>query len=131
MRAPSVKVIDASALAAIVFDEPAGAQVADLIRDAELVAPPLLGFEMANVCLVKIRRQHAQREALMAALAMPGVRVETIAVDHRAVLPLAERSGLTTYDASYLWLARELGAELVTLDRALAHAAETLAWTSR
>ena len=34
------------------------------------------------------------------------------------------RTGLTTYDASYLWLARDLGVELVTLDRQLAEAAE-------
>jgi predicted nucleic acid-binding protein len=42
---------------------------------------------------------------------------------------LAEHFGLTTYDASYLWLARELDAELVTLDRQLAHAAAMLGHT--
>jgi predicted nucleic acid-binding protein len=35
---------------------------------------------------------------------------------------LAEATGLTAYDASYLWLARTLNAELVTLDRKLAAA---------
>jgi predicted nucleic acid-binding protein len=30
---------------------------------------------------------------------------------------LAEQIGLTWYDASYLWLARRTGAELVTLDQ--------------
>jgi predicted nucleic acid-binding protein len=39
------------------------------------------------------------------------------------VLELAESTGLTAYDASYLWLARELSAELVTLDGQLAKAA--------
>ena len=48
------------------------------------------------------------------------LKVETVAVDSIAVLDLAERTGLTAYDASYLWLARELEAELVTLDRKLA-----------
>ena len=46
-------------------------------------------------------------------------------VDHSAVLALAQRTGLTGYDASYLLLARTLEAELVTLDRQLAAAAET------
>lgn len=32
---------------------------------------------------------------------------------------LAESEKLTVYDASYLWLARRLGVELVTLDREL------------
>ncbi|MBV8446586.1 MAG: type II toxin-antitoxin system VapC family toxin [Hyphomicrobiales bacterium] len=48
--------------------------------------------------------------------------METVAVDIAATLDLAETAGLTAYDASYLWLARVLGAELVTLDRKLAAA---------
>lgn len=43
-------------------------------------------------------------------------------MDHAAVLDLAEATGLTAYDASYLWLARSLDGELVTLDRKLAGA---------
>jgi len=39
------------------------------------------------------------------------------------VVELALDSGLTTYDASYLWLARELGASLATLDAGLRAAA--------
>ena len=35
---------------------------------------------------------------------------------------LALATGLTAYDASYLWLTRKLGAELVTLDQQLARA---------
>jgi predicted nucleic acid-binding protein len=41
------------------------------------------------------------------------------------VLILAEQTGLTSYDASYLWLARRLNAELVTLDKQLAKAVIT------
>ncbi len=48
--------------------------------------------------------------------------METVAIDHAATLDLAEAAGLTAYDASRLWLARSLGAELVTLDRKLAAA---------
>lgn len=119
-----IKVIDASALAAIVFDEPNGDRVALQIRDCELVAPSLLSYEMANVCWMKQRRNSAEREALLAAYRMPGIAPETLDVDHDAVVRLAERTGLTTYDASYLWLAHDLDVELVTLDRQLAQAAE-------
>ena len=48
--------------------------------------------------------------------------VEEVAVDYDEALDLAAATGLTAYDASYLWLARQLGAELVTLDRQLAKA---------
>jgi predicted nucleic acid-binding protein len=48
--------------------------------------------------------------------------VDLVAVDTAAVVNVAEETGLTAYDASYLWLARELRSDLVTLDTAL-HAA--------
>jgi predicted nucleic acid-binding protein len=85
----------------------------------------LLDFELANVCLVKTRRHPEQRSALMAAFRLRGrLAVEQIAVQHDSAVELAATTGLTAYDASYLWLARELRAELVTLDRQLARAAE-------
>jgi predicted nucleic acid-binding protein len=118
-----IKVVDASAVAAILFGEPEAAAVAERLEGARLAAPSLLAFELANVCLTKIRRQPAQREALRAALRLARrLKVETVAVDHAAALDLAEATGLTAYDASYLWLSRSLGGALVTLDRKLAAA---------
>lgn len=119
----AVKVVDASALAALLFGEPEGEVVAARLADARLVAPALLGYELANVCLIKGRRRPGQGPALAAAFALRGrLGVEDAAVDHDGVLGLAAATGLTAYDASYLWLARRLGAELVTLDQALARA---------
>ncbi len=43
-------------------------------------------------------------------------------VDMVGTFVLARRYGLTAYDASYLWLSRELGAELITLDAQLLQA---------
>ena len=48
--------------------------------------------------------------------------IETVDVEQHEVLATAEASGLTAYDASYLWLARRLGVGLITLDRQLAAA---------
>jgi predicted nucleic acid-binding protein len=119
----SVKVVDASALAALLFGEPEAEAVAEELRDARLVAPALLGFELANVCLIKARRQPEQSAALKAAFKLRDrLAVEEIAVDHDLTLELATSTGLTAYDASYLWLVRQLGAELVTLDTQLAKA---------
>lgn len=117
------KVVDASALAALLFAEPEAEAIAERLEGVRLAAPALLEFEVANVCLTKMRREPGQREALRTAFRlMQRLRVETIAVDHAATLDLAEATRLTAYDASYLWLARALGADLVTLDRKLAAA---------
>lgn len=121
-----VKVIDASALCAILFNELEAEAVTDLIGDADLVAPALLGFELINVCCTKMRRHPDRRPVLTASFAMRhrfGVRER--AVDPDAVVQLAIATGLTGYDANYLWLSRHLGAELITLDRQLARAFAT------
>lgn len=126
--AVEVKVVDASALAALLFGEPEADTVAAALAGARLTAPALLAFELANVCLIKQRRHPDQRAALRTAFGLRGrLAVEEVAVEHDAVLDLAAASGLTAYDASYLWMARQLGAELVTLDRQLAKAAATAA----
>ena len=117
-------VIDASAVAAIIFAEPEGVALEARIAETRLSAPALIEFELANVCVSKCRRAPAEREAFVASLAL-GRRlgIDLHSVDAPAVTRLALETGLTAYDASYLWLARRLGAELVTLDKALARAA--------
>ncbi len=126
MSAPTamlVKVVDASALAALLFGEPEAEAIAGQLNHARLVAPMLLGFELANVCLIKTRRYPKQASALAAAFRLRDrLAVEEVIVDHDDTLALAARTGLTAYDASYLWLSRQLGAELVTLDQQLATA---------
>ena len=118
-----IKVAGASALAALLFGEPEAEAIAERLEGARLAAPALLGFELANVCLTKMRRHPDQREALRAAFRLADrLAVETVAVDQVAVLDLAEATALTAYDASCLWLARTLGGELVTLDRKLSAA---------
>jgi predicted nucleic acid-binding protein len=117
------KVVDASALAALLFAEPEAEIIATRLNGARLAAPSLIDFELANVCLTKMRREVNKRDAIRAAFRLADrLRVEIVAVDHSAIVDLAEATGLTAYDASYLWLARTLEAELVTLDRKLAEA---------
>lgn len=120
----ATKVVDASALAALLFGEPQAEVIAGRLGGARLVAPSLMAFELANVCLVKGRRHSDQREALLASFDLFGrLGVEEIPVDHAIIVELALETGLTAYDASYLWLARHLRVELVTLDQALEAAA--------
>jgi predicted nucleic acid-binding protein len=117
-------VVDASALSAVLFAEPEGDEVADRLAGGRLMAPTLLRYELANVCWKKLRAYPGQRAGLLAALG----RISLLALDEIEVpaveaATLAEATGLTAYDAAYLWLARRTGGTLVTLDRELAHAA--------
>lgn len=124
----AIKVIDASALAALIFVEPEADRIDALTAGVELAAPALIGFEMANACRTKLRRNPDERGVLLTQfLSYLATSIDIREVDLLATLSLAERLNLTAYDASYLWLARELNVELVTLDRQLAQAAASLA----
>ncbi len=119
-----IKVVDASALAALLFGEPEAEIVVEQLAGARLVAPSLISFELAKVCLIKSRRHPELRSALNTAFRLRSqLAVEEKAVDHDGVLELAAATGLTAYDASYLWLARHLEADLITLDKQLSRAA--------
>jgi predicted nucleic acid-binding protein len=119
----AVNVVDTSALAAVLFGEPAGEAVAARLGNASLAAPALLSFEVANVCLTKARRHPDLRDALIAAFGLLAhMEIDVVEIDHGEALLLAEKTALTAYDASTLWLAEALNAELVTLDKRLAAA---------
>jgi len=121
------KVVDASAVVALLFNELTREEIVPRLRGATLCAPSLIGFEVANACLKKIRAVPAEREALLEAFSLlDALSISPTAVDLDAAIILAERTRLSVYDASYLWLARALGAELVTLDDRLARAHEEL-----
>jgi predicted nucleic acid-binding protein len=120
-------VVDASALAALVFDEPGAEEVAGRLEGCRLYAPPLLKYELANVAWKKARRHPEVAGRIARALRVALDRESWISwmdVDHADALLVARATGLTAYDASYLWLAGYLGAELVTLDTRLAAALE-------
>ncbi len=122
-----VKVIDASALAALLFGEPEAEEVVQRLGQSRLVAPALVHFEVASVCLKKIQRRPEMRQQMLDAYARrERVGVEEVEVALDAVVTLAEQTNFICYDATYLWLATRLKAELVTLDKRLGDAVEEL-----
>jgi predicted nucleic acid-binding protein len=117
-------VVDASALAAIIFGEPEGPGLADHLAGETLLAPTLLDYELTNLTLTKARRRPGDVGELLLVLEQAlNLPISRLAVPGVEVFTLAASTGLTAYDASYLWLARTRDAELVTLDRRMARAA--------
>ena len=115
---PAKVVVDASALAALLFGEPEAQAIAERLNDAALIAPTLFSYELANICWKKIRRHPERRATLLEAYSLRDrLEIEQVEVVISEVLLLADRENLTAYDASYLWLSRKIGTELVTLDR--------------
>jgi len=118
------RVVDASALGALVFGEPKAEEIAEALADAPIPAPSLIWFELASICLGKLKAHPTQEDQILKAFALARrLAIQIVEVEHLAVVELAKKTGLTTYDASYLWLARYLHADLVTLDRRMREAA--------
>jgi predicted nucleic acid-binding protein len=112
-------VVDASAIAAILFEEPAAVAIRDRIEGETLLAPDLLATEIANACVTRQRRFPNEQSAVATYAVFVGWNIRMLPVAHAEVVALAAATGLTAYDACYLWLARDLAIDLVTLDRRL------------
>ena len=119
-----VAVPDASALAALIFNEDGADEISRQLNGATLCAPELLRFELASVVVKKAQRHPQLAPQLFARLAeaFDGLRIKWHGVNAIDAAILARVAGISAYDASYLWLAGWLGADLVTLDRQLAAA---------
>ena len=119
----AASVVDASALGAVAFGEPDAEAIAGQLAGEDLFAPSLVAYELASVARKKALARPEQREAIAWGLEQVlTLDVQRIDVDQPAVLELALEAEITTYDAAYLWLARQLDASLVTLDAELAAA---------
>jgi len=117
-------VVDASAIIAVIFEEPSADAIEDCLVGQQLVAPVVLALEVANACIIRKRRQPPvplSAKELFDLFEDWSVRL--LPVDYGGVIGIAGATGLTAYAASYLWLARYLECGLVTLDRRLSSAA--------
>ena len=123
----SAVVIDASAVAAVLFDEPEAEPVRASVH-GRLIAPDLIRYELASVCLAKTLRYPDRAADIEARHALVDSLELTLYKPDWGDLPrLAFRWALSAYDAAYLQLALARQAALVTLDARLAAAYDAAA----
>lgn len=123
-------VADASVLAAIAFGEPDAERWSAALDGALVYAPALLNYELASVARKKCRDHPALTRQVLTALGLalgPSSGIEWIDPSPVDVALLANATGLTVYDASYLWVAGFVGADLATKDASLAAAVDAFA----
>lgn len=120
----SVTVVDASAVAAVLFDEPEGAPVVASVGDT-LVAPGLLHYEIASICTTKLLRHPGRASLILSRYRLlASLDIELTEPDWETLPLLARQWALSAYDAAYLQLALARKAPLVTLDARLANVYE-------
>ncbi|MBS0437918.1 MAG: type II toxin-antitoxin system VapC family toxin [Proteobacteria bacterium] len=115
-------VVDASAIAAVLFDEPEAAPIVASVK-GKLFAPTLLRYELASVCTTKrIRHPQRVREIDARYRLLDTFDIAYAEPDWPSLPSLAQRWALSVYDAAYLQLALAKNAALITLDARLAAA---------
>ena len=116
----TVKVVDASVVAAILFAEPEFEEAVAMLKDCDLIVPRLLPYEIANVATTK-RRKHPEKAAFIAQalVQFDEMGITLVDTEMRQAYATAAMSGLSGYDASYLLLSRATCAEIATFDRKL------------
>jgi predicted nucleic acid-binding protein len=137
MKAAATKrlVLDASVTVAWCFPDertPFTEAVLDLLANgAEVIAPAIWPFEVANALLAGEKRKRitvAQAASILLRIADLPITVDPVKTDHafQQILPLARQVQLTEYDAAYLELALRLSLPLATLDVPLQKAAKVV-----
>ena len=126
-------VLDASAAFSWIFEDERddlALAMARIVAAHGAYVPPLFACEAHNILAVAIHRKRMTQEKateILGALARLSLRVETRGIDLASPLVFAAAShfGLSAYDVTYLVLATELNALLLTRDRQLKGAAAT------
>lgn len=117
-------VVDASAVAEILFGTAAGRRAAALLGGHELVAPQHLTAEVASVIRGwSLSRQITDEQALRAFGEFDALGVEQVPMMSMLPAVHALRHNLRAYDAMYVVLARAAQCSLLTLDARLAASA--------
>jgi predicted nucleic acid-binding protein len=119
-------VVDANIILYCFSDTPATAAAREVRRrDPDWIVPALWRFEILNALSV-LRRSGAVTASQAAQIFSSADEVlqgREKQVDGVRILELAERLGITGYDAAYVALALQSGVDLVTEDRRLLRAA--------
>ena len=120
-------VIDTSAIIASVLRGPERALLAKAASGHALIAPDFIRWEICNVFSVMVRQKGIDaREARRTMETLDNIPLRYVDVDMANVLAIASRLKGVAADAFFLEAALRYNAPLLTLDRSLDRAAESL-----
>lgn len=120
-------VIDTSAIIASVLRGPERDLLAKAASGHALIAPDFIRWEICNTFSVMVRQKGIDTpEALRTMEILDGIPLRYVDVDMANVLTIASRLKGVAADAFFLEAALRYNAPLLTLDRSLGRAAESL-----
>jgi predicted nucleic acid-binding protein len=118
--------VDASAVLAVILEEPEKEGILEVTAGSEAKAPGCLRWEIGNAFSAMVKRGRLEESESIAALRIfETIPVQEVDVDLGDALELALRHQIYGYDAYYLTAANNHRAPLLTLDGRMSDIART------
>ena len=120
-------VIDASAILAVIVDEPERDRVVEMTAGHNLVGPGSIPWEIVNAFSSMLKQHRLSLEDAQRGLSIfQSVPIRYLAVDLENAVSIAHANNLYAYDAYFLDCAVRHAAPLLSLDRPLRRAADKI-----
>lgn len=124
-----IRVVDATAVSAVLFGEPAAEYIVEQLEDAVIIAPTVLESHLCEICLQKMDDSDGYDGHYLEALSLLQVMdLHYIKQDPSEIVRFAAERNITVSEAYYLRLVYAFDADLVSLNETRIHpdAAEIL-----
>ena len=117
-------VVDTSAVLAVVINEPTRDQLVEVTREAALLAPASLHWEIGNAFSAMFRQRRVTLDQALAAVqTYERIPIRFVDVSLEVSLQLSHRLKIYAYDAYIIACALQHRCPMITLDRELQLAA--------
>jgi predicted nucleic acid-binding protein len=120
-------VVDASAIIAVIVNEPSKPEIIQATQGATLIAPASIHWEIANAFSAMFRRSRLSlEEAIKAVAVYKRIPIRFVDVELEESLRVAAQLNIYAYDAYLLRCAQKQKVPLLSLDQALLKLAKEL-----
>jgi predicted nucleic acid-binding protein len=120
-------VVDTTVIIAVITNEAQKPRLIEMTRDAELVAPASITWEVGNAFSAMFKQKRATKEQALAAIAeYRKIAVRLLDVPLESAVAVSADLGIYAYDAYMICSAQQIGAPLLKLDARLKASAAKL-----
>ena len=117
-------VVDTTVVIAVIANESTKARLVEMTKDADLLAPESLPWEIGNAFSAMFKQKRITRDqAIAAVLEYQRIPIRLLDVPIEKAVDLSSQLGIYAYDAYMIQCAQQVGAPLLTLDNGLMVAA--------
>ena len=113
-------VVDTSAVIAVVAGEAEKPRLIELTKDAIIVAPPSIDWEIGNAFSAMLKRGRIELDQAIEAIEVyQEIAIEIVEIDLKEAIRLAGKHKIYAYDAYIIQCAKEYDLPLISLDKNL------------